>query len=115
MKLRAPQNITPAGFRGSTRRDNRQDASKSVQDNINTEDLILVIVRSKCERRVTGRRRASQALSRLFLLSPGTFRNRQNSQLAVTPFQRTWPANRTKKHPRCIYVESERVEIPEAE
>src|SRR3984957_850181 len=32
---------------------NRQDASKSVQDNIRAEDLILVMFRSKCERRVS--------------------------------------------------------------
>src|SRR4029077_4592891 len=32
---------------------NRQDANKSVQDNIRAEDFIFVMRRSKCERRVT--------------------------------------------------------------
>src|SRR5580692_2585948 len=40
---------------------NRQDARKSVHDNIRAEDLILVMNRSKCERRVTqGRRTANR-------------------------------------------------------
>jgi hypothetical protein len=40
---------------------NRQDASKSVQDNVRAEDFILVMVRSKCERRVTQGGRAANA------------------------------------------------------
>jgi hypothetical protein len=48
---------------------NRQDASKSVQDNINTEDLILVIVRSKCERRVTQEASRGQPLSVCFIVT----------------------------------------------
>jgi hypothetical protein len=42
---------------------NRQDARKSVQDNIRAEDLILVMYRSKCERRVTQGASRGQPLS----------------------------------------------------
>jgi hypothetical protein len=52
---------------------NRQDASKNVQDNIRAEDLILVMVRSKCEGRVTHGELRGQPLSACFWLA-GTFR-----------------------------------------
>src|ERR1700693_5963738 len=48
---------------------NRQDASKRVDDNSRAEDLILVMVRSKCERRVTQGASRGQPLSACFMVS----------------------------------------------
>ena len=48
--------FAPSGYSpglGRTCATNRQDASKTVEDNSRAEDLILVMVRSKSERSVT--------------------------------------------------------------
>jgi hypothetical protein len=57
----------------------RQDASETVQDNSRAEVLILVMDRSKCERRITQKASRGQSLFacsvvRLFLWLARTFR-----------------------------------------
>jgi hypothetical protein len=71
---------------------NRHDAKKSAQDNIRAEDLILVIYRSKCERRVTQAASRGQPLSACRLTLQISDKYKNSTRFARMVYG--WQANR---------------------